>query len=229
MAVPIIIDLYNAYKSNLFEIGYNTNGGDYMLCPLCLEKISRENIEKKIIPIEHIIPLHSTIDKKQKTPFTKIGVKSVRSGLTITCKTCNEKKGSKLDAPMRNLITPSVKINSDYGDRRTGIAILIYAYLFAFAVWGYEYILKPDLKQIRQQFADIDGNHTNFLNYAEVNLGGNQQPIICNEMGYPFIFGLGEDALQLFFWRFRAMLPAVKGIKTTIHIPESIINLAKYS
>ena len=86
-----------------------------------------------------------------------------------------EKRGRELDWYMRKLITPGKKSKDDYPPR-SGVAILTYAYLLAFAVLGYEYILDPALEKIRSQFDSPDTIQTNWLQYAYVDLSGPEQP-----------------------------------------------------
>ncbi|MDP8209298.1 MAG: HNH endonuclease domain-containing protein [Candidatus Stygibacter australis] len=223
---PIALDLFDAYKSNLTKTGNNPELKDIILCPLCLKEIKREEIVKGDVALEHIIPAHSTGEKAQKTDFTKISVKNVRSGLTITCSKCNSKKGSKLDWVLRNRITPGSQNAKNGYSFTSGVAILVYAYLFSFAVFGYEYILKDELIEIRKQFSDIDNYHTKYLEYAQVNLNDPEQPIVCNEWGYPLIMGETKNGdLEIYFWKFRARLPSISGLNQLIEIPQSIKKL----
>jgi hypothetical protein len=226
LAKPIGLELYEAYHKNGVMTGYLEKDSDYILCPLCLGKIERTDVESRKIPVEHIIPQHSTADRLQKTRHTKIGVKNVRSGLTLTCYCCNSWKGSKLDWLMRNKILPGSKPIQDY-QFETGTAILTYAYLFSFAVWGYEYIHKPEMERIREQFKHPSERKSEFLAEAKVNLKGPEQPIVCNRWGYPFIMGgMSKGPLEVMFWRFRALLPSLHGVKTSVEIPETILKLA---
>jgi hypothetical protein len=224
--MSLLIDLFDAYHQNLTSTGNNPDNKDIMLCPLCLKEIPRLDIESGAVSLEHIIPQHSTSSSTQNTRHTQIGVKNVRSGLTVTCPVCNGKKGRELDFCMRNLITPGQKTQNDYSPR-TGVAILIYSYLFAFAVHGYEYILASKLKEIRKQFNDPDGCHTSWSETACVHLVDPQQPIICNAWGYPFIMGgMVNGPLEIMFWRFRALLPSASHVTKAVEIPESLRILA---
>src|SRR5450759_3987288 len=106
MSQSLALDLFDAYHDNLVTIGQRTPDDRTIPCPLCLNSITRDDVAKSDFPIEHIIPQHATARKKQKTPETRIGTKTTRSGPTITCRTCNHKKGSTLDHQMKNRIGP---------------------------------------------------------------------------------------------------------------------------
>jgi hypothetical protein len=223
---PLELQLFDAYKANLAAVRPERHNKDIMLCPLCISEITRKQVEMHEVGLEHIIPQHSTADKAQKSPQTLVGVKNVRSGLTITCSKCNGRKGRILDWPMRDRIIQGQKLPEDY-PCRTGTAVLIYAYLLAFAVFGYEYILKDDLREIREQFWDPDRSNSGWLRHAQVNLSGKASAIVCNESGYPFVMKISpSEPLEMSFWRFRAILPPTGKLAHYVAIPEAIINLA---
>lgn len=212
-------DLFAAYEANLRKVAPGRTAPGSILCPLCLATMTAAEAT-----LEHIVPKHSTVEKVQKTPFTKLGVTNVRSGLTLTCGRCNGKKGRELDFVLRGLIAGGDKKQSDYV-YRSGTAILTYAYLFAFAVFGYEYILKPELDDVRRQFEEPDKPLTPWLELAQVHPQNIEQPIVVNQWGYPFMMGnkLTPGApLEVFFWRFRAKLPTITGLNVCVDIPESI-------
>src|SRR2546422_378242 len=62
--------------------------------------------------------------------------------------------------------------------QRTKTAILTYAYLLAFYTWGYEYILRKDLDDVRTQFHDPDGKHTRWLDHVRVVPPETSTPIV---------------------------------------------------
>ena len=221
--------LFDAYAQNLVTSGHST-APDYMLCPLCLKRITFEDLRNGRADVEHIIPRHSTTNRQQLTPFTRLGAASVRSGLTITCTICNRKKGSQLDFGMRGLVTPGRKSKADYKGR-SGVAILVYAYLLVFAVYGYEYILQPAMDDVRRQFDRPDEDITQWLAGAEVDptMEAKDQPIVCNEWGYPFVAGVWRNRLRISFWRFRAILPGPVAVTAVVDIPEAIVRLARQS
>lgn len=227
MPDSIIIDLFKAYLANGIATRNLPKDATSILCPLCLEPIERTAVEDETVPLEHIIPVHSTKDKEQKTRYAQISVKNVRSGLTLTCPDCNGFKGKRLDFPLRNRITPGHRAQGNY-TFETGTAILTYAYLFAFAVFGYEYILQPDMAEIREQFKNPEKRISTWLEYAKVHLPSIKQPIVCNEWGYPFILERSckkGSPLELLFWRFRAKLPSMDSVKKAVDIPKSILRL----
>ena len=126
---------------------------------------------------------------------------------------------------MRNRVTPSKRSADDYGFA-SGVAILTYAYLLAFAHFGYEYILREDLTEIRHQFSDPTTRRTQWVQHAIVDLAERTGPIVCTEMGYPCVFRLRPPPLQVVFWRFAALLPALNDLKTAVEIPSSLRQLA---
>lgn len=220
------LDLFDAYRTNLTKVDATRAPAGAILCPLDLAPIQRADVESKVVPLEHIIPQHATVASKQ-TKFTNLAAKDVRSGATLTCGRCNGKKGKELDFPLKGLIAPGPRKPEEY-TYRTGTAILTYAYLFAFAVFGYEYIFKEELAEVRAQFEDPDGRHTRWLEHAHVCTANMEQPIVANEWGYPFAAGIARGApLELYFWRFRAKLPGLDGVKTAIEIPASISGAAR--
>jgi hypothetical protein len=219
MAEGQLQDLFFAYEANLRDVEPSRTPAGVILCPLDLAPMP---IDKATL--EHIVPQHSTVEKKQKTLHTKLGSKNVRSGLTLTCLRCNGKKGSELDSELRGLIVGGDK-NANAYSHRSGVAILTYAYLFAFAVFGYEYILRKELDEVRLQFEEPDTRHTGWLEDAQVHPGEIERPIVANEWGYPFAMGNGRAdgaPLEVLFWRFRAKLPTLTGIKTAVSIPDSV-------
>lgn len=227
MCSSIALQLFDAYYENLQAAGFDSDVPDAIPCPLCLRPITRDQVISREVSLEHIIPQHSTRERKQATPHTRISVKNVRSGLTLLCRECNEWKGSRLDSPLRGRIVPGERCRKDYSFE-TGTAILTYAYLLAFAVWGYEYIHERGMDEIRDQFLHPDERRTPWLEHAQVSVPHDEAPPVCNQWGYPFIRGslLSGGPMELLFWRFRALLPSASGVRTTVNIPESIIRLA---
>ncbi len=73
--------LFNRFSTNLQF--YRPELGDVVVCPLCLRVFDRNEIETGNLTVEHVIP-------------SKIGGRMT----TITCKTCNNIDGSKLDSQL---------------------------------------------------------------------------------------------------------------------------------
>lgn len=95
--------------------------------------------------------------------------------------------------------------------RRHGVSILIMAYLGAFQIFGYEYILRNELDEIREQFDFPDEIETEWAHDAKVDLRDIGDSIIATDLGHPFIFGgvtADDYPLQLHFRRFHASLPS---------------------
>ena len=85
------------------------------------------------------------------------------------------------------------------------------AYLGAFQIFGYEYILQNEFNEIREQFDFPDEIRTDWAHDAIVDLRDVGDSIIATDMGHPFIFG-GVTAdgypVELHFRRFTAKLPS---------------------
>jgi hypothetical protein len=110
MPERIIVDLFNAYLQNRNVTANNPDGLDSILCPLCLTEIPRKDVVERVVQLEHIIPQHST----GETEHIRVGVKNVRSGLTIICTICNGSKGKELDFSLRNQIVPGPHTSDEY-------------------------------------------------------------------------------------------------------------------
>ena len=222
------LELFDAYLENLIASGKcPPTNSDSILCPLCLTSIRRIDVEEGRVSLEHIVPQHATAQRQQKTPETRLGNKTTRSGVTLTCTACNGKKGRELDWIMRDLIGPGSREEADY-PRRAGVAILIYAYLLAFSTYGYEYILAPGLETIREQFQEPDSDASEWLQHAEVDREG-RQPIVATEQGGPSVVRIGGDGpLKVFFWRFRSLLPPVGNVIHPVRIPASLTDTTQW-
>jgi hypothetical protein len=128
---------------------------------------------------------------------------------------------------MRDLIGPGPREGADY-PRRAGAAILIYAYLLTFSTYGYEYILAPGLKTIREQFREPDRYLSKWPQYARVDREG-RQPIVATEQGGPSVVRIGGDGpLEVFFWRFRSLLPPVGNVVHPVRIPASLTDTTQW-
>lgn len=219
MAAPIRVQLYDAYFANAVRTGHSQPGETSIPCPLCLKPIERAAVVANVVAKEHIVPQHATADKVQRTPHTQIGVKNTRSGLTLTCSECNGFKGRKLDGLLRGRAGSTPQSEADY-PFETATAILTYAYLFAFAILGYEYVCHPDLEEVRRQFSDPTVRHSRWLEHAHVNLKPPESIIVTTENGYPCVFAhrVGHP-MQVFSWRFRASLPNADFVKNPVDIP----------
>lgn len=222
----ILTDLFESYQDNINQVDPKRGGDGTIPCPLCLAPMTIDGLSGAQASLEHIIPQHSTRESAQPSRLTKVGTKNARSGLTITCEKCNREKGRTLDWALRNRITPGKRSGDAYGFR-SGVAILTYAYLLAFAHFGYEYILRDDLNEIRRQFSDPDTRQSAWLEHAVVDLLGAPAPIVCSEQGYPCVFRLHPPPLQVMFWRFVALLPPLGELKSAVRIPSSVLRLAE--
>jgi len=223
---PIRIKLFDAYLTNAVKTQHRSLGNTSIPCPLCLESIERAAVFAGTVVEEHIVPQHATTENKQQTPDTQMGFKNTRSGLTLTCSNCNRFKGKHLDFPLRGLVAPTRQREDDY-TFETGTAILIHAYLFAFAILGYEYVYCPELEEVRRQFHEPSVRHSAWLEHAHVNLNP-PTPIVATQSGYPCVFGrpVGQP-MQVFWWRFRASLPNADFVMYPVDVPTLLSELIK--
>lgn len=188
---------------------------DVILCPICLREISKETILDS--GIEHIIPRVAT--KKDKG--TSLATLNQRSGITVLCREprtigtatckdgCNGFKGKTYDWAVQNLLDDKDR-NPNELNNRHAVAILIMAYLGAFQAYGYDYILRPELDEIRKQFDNPDVNATNWLPMAKYNLRPGETSIVTTSTGHPFIYGgmvTNNAPLHIVFRRCQAYLP----------------------
>ena len=119
-------------------------------------------------------------------------------------------KGQLYDRLFKNLFDTNVHARSDLTHSH-GVAILIMAYLGAFQSFGYEYILRPELDSIRDQFDFPNDRKTEWLDFAHYCLVEDSTPVIATSVGQPFVFGnlLTPNApLEVMFRRCRALLPS---------------------
>ncbi|HEY0781581.1 MAG TPA: hypothetical protein VGE98_03935 [Thermoanaerobaculia bacterium] len=207
-------EVFTVLRENLLVVRPEYNDRDAVLCPICLREISRD--EAMTGGVEHIIPRVATKGEECG------GTTNQRSGITLLCRKqrnrkadgrvykdgCNGMKGSTYDFIFARLLDRGEHQESELTHRH-GVAILTMAYLAAFQFLGYEYILRPSLDEIREQFDYPDQRITGYLDDARYNLKGEPQPFLT-ESGQPFVWGgvtTQEAALSVVFRRCRAILP----------------------
>jgi len=174
-------------------------------------------------PLEHVVPQSLTAEGQQHSPNTRIGDKATRSGLTLTCERCNQAKGRRLDAPFRKAFAAGA-LSSDFTVLRS--AVLAYAYLFGFCVFGYPYVLDRRLACLRNQFAAPDQHATPWLDSVILSIDTWEQPVVLNASGYPFMVAEGGAiGLLIMFWRCGAFLPE-RQAGPVVEIPSEIVNKA---
>jgi len=64
-------------------------------------------------------------------------------------------------------------------------------YLVAFQYFGYEYILRCEMDEIRNQFDYPDERKTSYLDQALYSLTPSSSPPFVAESGQPFLWGSG--------------------------------------
>ena len=189
-------DAFKVLHEDLANVRSEFSNKDRILCPLCLREITK--IEVLESGIEHIIPKNiirvDCEDKKQ------LGTINQRCGITVLCRQkrecksdlkvskngCNGLKGRLYDRLWQKHWQDD-KINPNDFTHRHGVSILIMAYLGAFQVYGYEYILQPEFNEIRKQFDYPDSRITEWLDYAQVCLLSDSDNYIATSTGHPFI------------------------------------------
>jgi len=83
-------------------------------------------------------------------------------------------------------------------------------YLAAFQWFGYEYILRDELDEIRQQFDYPHVRQTVYLDKVRYDLQPDQDLLVATRSGQPFVFGgdlQGGAPLQVIFRRCQMYLP----------------------
>lgn len=211
--------VFEVLYENLVAVDSSYAGKDMVLCPVCLREIPLAEVLAG--GIEHIIPQvaakeDSTIDKKQATLNQRCGItllcrqsRACKSDGKMSEDGCNGMKGRLYDRLFKNLFDDSPHATEDLTHAH-GVGILVMGYLAAFQFFGYEYILRPELGEIREQFDYPHERKTPYLDNAECNFGDNGSIPLLTATGQPFMWGgiLNSDApLQVMFRRCRAQLP----------------------
>lgn len=195
-------------------------GKDVILCPICLREINKKMV--LVGGVEHIIP--QVLIKSDTEDKKRLGTMNQRCGITVLCREARSQKGTaKQSAEGCNGLKGQLydrlwkkhwgdkPINTNLLRHRHGVAILTMAYLGAFQTFGYEYILRPELDEIRRQFDFPDDTKTSYLETAQVNTSASGDTIVRTSTGQPFVTGgISVDGypLQLIFRRFKAQLPS---------------------
>ena len=223
MSRSLALALFRAYQDNLRESIGAPRPPTSIPCPLCLVNSISESAIVAGHPLEHVVPESVTAMGRQRTPHSRIGDKSSRSGLTLTCEACNRFKGSRLDAPFRRAFAYGAAPSESIPVRT---AILTYAYLFAFAVFGYSYAVDQSLADIRRQFREPHHQVTPWLDSVVPSVQAWHHPIVLNSWGYPFMLAEGAPiGLLVSFWRCAAQLPPRKS-GPVVSIPPEILSKA---
>jgi len=210
---------FDALHRNLVEKNVAYSDRDVVLCPICLREISRDYFLAS--GVEHILPRN--ILKDDDKGKRRLGSINQRAGITVLCRQertcvsdgkacvdgCNGLKGRLYDRLYKGLLD-----DADHADanlmHRHSVAILVMAYLGAFQHFGYDYILRPELDDIRAQFDFPDSRKTNWLDHAKYCTAESKSQIVVTVLGTPFIVGgitTPDAPLHVLFRRFSAYLP----------------------
>jgi hypothetical protein len=223
MDEPIKLALFRAYQHNFTRATGAPRVVEAVPCPLCLELITEAEVREPKFGPEHIVPQAVTSRGANDRCVGMTGDKNSRSGLTLTCTACNGEKGRRLDFPFIKAFENGAAVR-DTPTLRT--AVLTYSYLFAFAVWGYQYILDKRLGEIRAQ-AKSPTSPSPWLPGVQLSVDAWLQPLVLNTWGYPCMFMETARTLGVFFWRVGAFLPP-RSIEcdTPVEIPPGILRKA---
>lgn len=211
-------EVYDVLHENLVAVRSAYNGRPVVLCPICLREIHRDDVIRW--GVEHIIP--KNVISGDHPRVAQHGTKNQRCGITFLCRNpracrsnakmahdgCNGLKGQLYDRLFRGLFDESYHSPYELTPRH-GAAILIMAYLVAFQYFGYEYILRPELDTIREQFDYPDERKTEWLDMAKYDTSGKSQFVVTSS-GQPFVWGGVANSnanLHVFFRRCQASLP----------------------
>ena len=212
-------EAYDVLRENLVAVRPEFAAREVVLCPICQREISRDAVIRG--GIEHILP--QNVVKGDSADLILLGTKNQRCGITILCRDqrvcksdgkiskdgCNGIKGRLYDRLFRGLFDTNTHTKSELRHSH-GVAILIMAYLGAFQTFGYEYILRPELDPIREQFDFPNDRKTDWLDHACYGLAKEIPQVVSTSHGQPFLFGSISTLtaqLEVFFRRCHVILP----------------------
>lgn len=241
-------ELFKLLHENLVATFPSYASKEVVLCPVCFTEITENEVLGGAL--EHIVPTNIV---NEDPDCIKFATKNQRSGLTVLCRKrriwgnqttydfgerdwniqikwsnkvanqgCNGLKGSLYDRVFCGLLDDTSHNLLELTNRQK-VATLMMGYLGAFQIFGYEYVLLPELNEVRDQFDRPDIKITKWLDrvvyFADISFPG----ICATEWGMPFNFGgsLHESApLEVRFRRFRVELPP--GHSLVRHPPKTL-------
>lgn len=210
-------ETFEVLHHNLVLVRPEYESRDIILCPICLTEIRKDDVLR--YGVEHIVP--KVIVKKDTLELAGTITQNQRCGITVLCRHpriygpenkhanqgCNGLKGSLYDWALGRVMNGEILDTSKLAHRHY-VAVLIMGYLAAFQTYGYEYILRPELDDVRRQFHFPDITVCSWLEY--VRIFDRSPGIYTTENGMPFILGglMHKDAaLEIMFNRFSVALP----------------------
>ena len=219
MANSIPSQVFDVLQRDLVKVRPELIGRNVVLCPICLREISEQEVIKG--GAEHIIPRN--VIRKDDANKRILGSKNQRCGITVLCRTpricqsngklategCNGLKGQIYDRLFADLLDDEAHDTHELTCRHK-VAILVMAYLGAFQIFGYSYILRNELNEVRKQFDFPEEPKTKWLNEVYYNPSATRQWIVVTNWGSPFVVGSAmtpDSPLQVLFRRCQAELP----------------------
>lgn len=213
-------EAYEVLRENLVAVRPEFAARDVVLCPICQREVSRDAVIKG--GVEHIIP--QNVVSGDSADVASLGTKNQRCGITVLCREeracksdgkiskdgCNGMKGRLYDRLFRRLFDTGAHARSELTHSH-GVAVLIMAYLGAFQCLGYEYILRPELDPIREQFDFPHDRKTDWLDHARYCLAEDKTQVVATSVGQPFVFGgitTQSAPLEVLFRRCHVLLPS---------------------
>ncbi|NOS72585.1 MAG: hypothetical protein HOP33_22025 [Verrucomicrobia bacterium] len=186
-------------------------------CPICLCSLTREDVVNKGGCVDHIIP-QSAINEDGDIIKQEIA-RNERTGLALLCRRprktvndkkadqgCNGLKGSLYDTLFAGFLETKQFSAQDLKIKHQ-VAILVMAYLGAFQNWGYSYILRSELDEIREQFDNPGKIVSKWTSSVQFETAPNKIVPITPGKGQPFFFYEDANDLVVIFRRFLARLP----------------------
>lgn len=210
MAKNMKEEAFQVLYRNLIAVTPQYSDREVILCPICLAEIAKDAVIK--LGVEHIIPKVAVKDDPPhltgSTPKNMI-TQNQRSGITVLCRRCNGLKGSRYDRAIGYWLSGGNYETTPLTHRQY-VAVLIMGYLGAFQTFGYEYILRPELDEIRRQFDFPEATITAWLSH--IRILPTFHGVFTTEDGNPFLrlMPTHEDScLELIFRKFWVVLPGV--------------------
>lgn len=212
-------EVYKVLRENLVAVDPSYACKNVVLCPICLREVTRAEVLEG--GIEHIIP---QVVAKEDAGYEKAhATLNQRCGITMLCRQervcrsdgyvskdgCNGLKGRLYDKLFKNLFDDRPH-RKDELTHRHGVGILTMGYLAAFQFFGYEFILRDEMDEIRKQFDYPDDRKTPYLDQALYCLAPSSSLPLLTETGQPFVWGgvMESNApLHLMFRRCQVKLP----------------------
>jgi hypothetical protein len=226
---------YKVLREDLLKVRPDLSNREVLLCPLCLCEIPEADIMAS--GIEHIIP--QVVVRNDPDAYRTLANKNQRCGITVLCRQsrilksngdtlrngCNGYKGQTYDWVTRNILDDQPRTIEDLQFRH-GVALLTMGYLGAFQIFGYSYILRPELDEVREQFDFPNERRTNWLLNVHYSMQPGLTEIVATSTGQPFVVGgvmNGTAPLEVYFRRTAIELPSGWTFQNRVRTLESLL------